>query len=384
VATRRRHPVLRGFGIAALILLGLLAAARIVLDPLVASRTRKALNSSPNQRATFSRVAVSVVHLSYKIEDLRIEKRLPGEGWAPFLTARSIDAGLYWSELVHGHLVGAISGDRPKLEIHVGATREDRPPSQLPEHIGEVLQRFTPFRLDRAEVRAGELLIVDDKVPKRPRLWFHDVQATLENFSTSNALGRGEPTVLALSATFQKTGKVSIFASADPLAKGLTFSGSAQLRGLDMRELGELLSATVDFTPEQGTLDMSARFEAADGRLSGGVRPIMRNAAVKQAKPGLGAKIKSALADAALAILSDRVPNRNAVATTVPIHGDLNEPDMPLWPTIIGVIRNAFVAGLADTLEGLPPKSGKSQDATNQARKPPATDSRSAAQGASQ
>jgi hypothetical protein len=376
----RRHPVLRGLGIAALILLGLLAAARIVLDPLVASRTRQALNSKPNVRGTFSRVAVSVVHLSYTIENLRVDKRLPGGEWASFITARTVEAGLYWTELVHGHLVGGILAQRPKIELHLGAEPKKQP-SQLPENIGALLQQFTPFRLDRVEVRGGEVLVVNDNVPQRPRLWFHDMEATLENFSTSNALGRGEPTVLALSSTLQRSGKLSIFASADPLAKGLTFSGSAQLRDLELRELGEYLSATTDFNPERGTLDMLARFQAVDGRLSGGVRPIARNASVKQAKPGLGAKIKSALADAALKILSDRVPNRNAVATTIPIHGNLDAPNTPIWPTIIGVVRNAFVAGLAESVEGLPPKGAK-ESAAAQARKP-ATSSRAEEGGAS-
>ena len=77
------------------------------------------------------------------------------------------------------------------------------------------------------------------------------------------------------------------------------------------------------------------------------------------AKPGLGARIKAALSDAALKILSDRVPGRNAVATTIPMEGDLTRPDTKLWPTIAGVIRNAFVSGLADSVDNLPPKEAK-------------------------
>ncbi|MFL5260841.1 MAG: DUF748 domain-containing protein [Anaeromyxobacteraceae bacterium] len=357
---RRRATALRALGIAALVLFVLLGAARLALDPLVASRTRNALNGSPDQRATFSGVSVSVLSLSYEIRDLAIEKRMPGLGWKPFFGARKAQAGLYWRELFHRHLVGGLRFDRPKLDLY--STSDSGKPknaARAPDDLGAVLQHFVPFRLDRVEVRDGEVLWVDAGAPGQPRLWFHGIEGTLENFATRAALSRGEPTVLALSGTLQRSGKVSIYASADPLAKGLTFAGTARVQGLELPELGELLAAKADFTPDRGTLDVNARFKAVDGHLTGGVRPLLRNAGVRQAKPGLGAKIKAALSDAALKILSDRVPGRNAVATTIPLEGDLTKPDTKLWPTIMGVVRNAFVSGLADSVDNLPPKESK-------------------------
>ena len=356
----RRHRVLRALGIAALVLLVLLGAARLALEPLVASRTRQALDEGPDQRASLGGVKVSVLSLSYEIRDLAIEKRSPGLGWKPFFSARRAQAGLYWRELLHGHLVGGLRLDRPKLDLHsTSDAGKPKSPSRAPDDLGDVLQHFVPFRLDRVEVRDGEVLWVDAATRGQPRLWFHGIEATLENFATRAALSRGEPTVLALSGTFQRTGKVSIYASADPLAKGLTFAGTARVQGLQLPELGALLAARAGFAPDRGTLDVNARFKAVDGHLTGGVRPVLRNAGLEQAKPGLGARIKAALADAALKILSDRVPGRNAVATTIPLEGDLTRPDTKLWPTIAGVIRNAFVSGLADSVDDLPPREAK-------------------------
>ena len=71
------------------------------------------------------------------------------------------------------------------------------------------------------------------------------------------------------------------------------------------------------------------------GVLTGGVKPILKNVKVKAADDKLGDKIKAALADVAVKILSDRVPGRNAVATIIPIHGDLKKPDVQLVPTIL-------------------------------------------------
>jgi hypothetical protein len=115
---------------------------------------------------------------------------------------------------------------------------------------------------------------------------------------------------------------------------------------------------------------MSLRFSAVDGQLTGGVRPIMKNAGTRAAAPGLGPKIKSALADASLEIFEDDIPGREAVATTIPISGRVDDPELQLVPTILGVVRNAFVRGLADSLAGLPPpKAEKREGVLDQARR---------------
>jgi hypothetical protein len=112
------------------------------------------------------------------------------------------------------------------------------------------------------------------------------------------------------------------------------------------------------------------KFRAEEGKLSGGIRPIVKGGGTRAAEPGLGPKLKSLLADAAISIFSDDVPGRDAVATTIPIEGTVDDPEAQLWPTVLGVVRNAFVRGLADSLAGLPPpKAGEKEGKLDQARR---------------
>jgi hypothetical protein len=370
---RRRHRVLRIVGLALVALLVALGAARLALEPLLARRIHAALESKEGMWGTFSRLEVSALGLSYALHDLRIDKVSPTGAREPYLTVRSLEAGLYWRELLHGHLVGTIRLDRPKLEIHATGGQGGKPRAGPPIDLARTLEGLVPFRLDRGEVRGGELLWVDERVPGHPELWFHGIEATLENFATRAALARGEPSTLAVSATLQRTGQVSLFASADPLAKGLTFAGQARIAELALTDLGELLAATSGVAPKKGTLDMNVVFKAVDGHLTGGIRPILHNPDVGQAKPGFGNRLKALLADAAIDVLSDRVPGRNAVATTIPLEGDIRDPDMQPWPTLLGVVRNAFVAGLGDSFANLPPPSAhREEKPREQARRPPA------------
>jgi hypothetical protein len=167
---------------------------------------------------------------------------------------------------------------------------------------------------------------------------------------------------MAARGTLQESGRLSFFVTADPLAKKLTFAGQGRLEGFRLAELGELLAAKQDVVPDKGKLDMSIRFRAVDGRLTGGVRPFLQDAGTRAAAPGLGPRLKSFLADASLEIFEDDVPGREAVATTIPISGRVDDPDLQLVPTILGVVRNAFVRGLADSVAGLPPPKAKEKE----------------------
>ena len=380
----------RLMGLLAIVAL-VLVAGRLALDPLAAWRTRHVLASLQGMRGRFSSVEVKLLDLSYAIHDLRIEKRTGGGASIPFLEVAEARFGLVGKELFHGHVVAHVDLERPKLNVlqasetkgpgetakpGVGAEAAARSAHEPGQEVHETpelakkLGELAPFRVDRVQVRNGEVLWIDAREPEKPRLWFHGIAATLENFATRPALSRGQPTVLAVRGTVQRTARASFFATADPLAKKLTFAGQGRVEGFQLAELGELLGAKEQVVPEKGVLDMSLRFRAEDGRLSGGVRPILKDASTRAAKPGLGAKIKSGLADASLHIFRDDVPGRQAVATTIPIEGRVDDPKMQLLPTILGVVQNAFVRGLADSLEGLPPPKAKQPEgAVTQARR---------------
>jgi hypothetical protein len=369
-----------------------LVAARLALDPLATWRTRRALAGLKGMNATFSDVEVKLLDLSYAIHDLRIEKRAGGGAALPFFAVRKAQFGLLGKELLHRHVVAHVDLDGPKLNLiqaddrkgpaeaakpgveaaEVAEKSAHEPGQEVHETpaLGKKLAALAPFRVDRVQVRRGEVLWIDAREPKKPRLWLHGVEATLENFATRPALARGEPTVLAGRGVIQRTGRVSLYATADPLAKKLTFAGQGRVEGLQLEELGELLAAKQAVVPDKGVLDMSLRFTAVNGALTGGLRPILKDAGTRAAAPGLGPKIKSALADASLEIFKDDIPGREAVATTIPLSGRVDDPELQLVPTILGVVRNAFVRGLADSLAGLPPpKAKKPEGILDQARR---------------
>ncbi|MFL5408272.1 MAG: DUF748 domain-containing protein [Myxococcales bacterium] len=338
----------------AVVLLG----ARLALNPFVAKHTKQVLASLKGYRGTFDDVSVSLWHLSYTIDGLKLVQ-VPAPPGAvekrPFFYAKRIEIGLHWRDLIHKReIVGSVELDQPKLNLIAGPSKEESQTKIVDPALGEKLKRLSALEVERIEVKRAEIAFTDDTASGSPSIWLHDLDGTVENLATRVGLSHGEPTTVAASGTLQKTGQVSVFLTADPLAKKLGFSGRAAVEGLALTDVGNFLVKKADLAPRSGSIDLFAEFDAHEGKIAGGVKPILRDVEVKPAKGGIGPALKAWIADAALDIFSDRVPGRNATAAVIPMEGTVSGPKPQVWATIWGVLRNAFVTGLEAGFTRLP------------------------------
>jgi hypothetical protein len=347
-------------------LLLLLLAARLALDPYAAWRTREALAGLEGYRGEFSSVSVSVLRLSYSVEGLKLvpEPRRGGETRVSF-RAKRIEIALAPGELVRRRVrVFRVELDEPKVEVRAagGGGGKKRWDAELRER----LSREPPRAYERIQVRRAEVGFSDES-SGTPAVRLRDVDLVVENAPTKLELANGEPTLLEASGTLQRTGRVSVFVTADPFTRRVSFAGRGAVEGLELRDLAGLLARKTDVLPEKGTVDVFARFLAREGRLSGAVKPVLKDVEVKPARPGTPA-LKAWLTDAALKI-SSRVPRRDAATGVIPIQGDLTDPKTDLWTTVWAVLRNAFAAGVESGLAEPTPE--KSPRPAPQARAPP-------------
>jgi hypothetical protein len=361
---RLRHRVLLVIAGAFVLLVG---AALVSAEPLARWATRRALAGLPGMRGTFESAHLRLSDLSYELRNVRLDKLDEKRNPRPFVRVKRARAGVYGRELLHGHFVGTVELESPRITLVESHARAERRTPKQAGGVAKHVQDVAPIRFDRIEVKDGEIVWIDEREHEDPVLRVHGIEATVENLATRAALARKEPTVFAMSGTLQRSGKLQVFATADPLAKALTFAGQATLRDLELREVGTLLDAKAEVRPRKGTIDLFARFQAKAGALTGGVRPFVRGLDLEAAEPGPGPKIKEWIGDAAFAIFKD---DRGHVATTIPIEGVVEGPQIQAVPTILGVLRNAFVRGLGRGLAGVPPpKAEKKEGVLDQARR---------------
>ncbi len=356
---------------------GLLAGiVRLVVDPLLGTFTQKALNSLPGYEGSFSRVHLGIFTLHYFIKDVKLVKEGPDEASAPLVYAREINARLLWSELLHFRLAAEANIDHLKATVvaepgPAKPTPDKKPSVGIPD-VAAMLRKVIPLRIERVEVRDSEFLLIDPTevgVPKRSaELWIHHIEATAENIGTRRDLLKGQPSLLALHAEIQRSGKLTVFVTADPLADKLNFSGQASLQDLKLAELYGFLASKTGVQSPEGTVDVFVSFRCKDGVIDGAIKPELKNAHLEAAESNLGDEIKARWGNAALDLTSDRVPGRNATVAIVPIKGRITDPKAEVWPTVLTVVRNAYVSGISSGFSHLPlATADKSQGPVKQA-----------------
>lgn len=356
-----------------LIALGALAVlavlVRLLLDPIATRATRKGLDGMEGFRGDFERVHVTLFGPGYTITHLKLIEE-PGGSWkTPVFYADSVHVGVAWRQLLHGKIVAAARIVEPKIAVIERPGPEKPKTKKAAPDLSKQLQGVLPMELARIEIVRGEILYRDLTEPRHPELWVHKLEVAAENLPTRAKMAGGRPTTLTASGLVGKSGDLTLFVSADPFASPLGFGGRFELVGLRVAELHDFIAPKTELQTPKGTLDLFAEFTAKNGRIHGGVKPVLKNVEVRPAKPGVVAKVKAWFADEAVEVASDRVPGRNAVATVAPIEGRLADPDVQLWPAIFGVVRNAFVEGLASGFAHLPPpKAQEKQGVLAQAK----------------
>jgi hypothetical protein len=238
-----------------------------------------------------------------------------------------------------------------------------RGPESPPEvvDLATELHRITPLQVDHVDILDGQVAFVDTSRKERPELWLHDLQLSAENLTTRVPLAEGRPVLLTATATLGHSGKVSIFITAAPFETGLTFSGRAAVVGLQTAELYRFIAPATDMQAPRGTIDLFVEFDCRNGELTGGVKPVLKNLEIRPDDKNPWTILKAWATDVAIHIFSDRLRQRNAIATVLPIKGTLTAPEAQLWPTIFGVMRNAFVEGLTSGYAFLPPATAKTK-----------------------
>jgi hypothetical protein len=323
----------------------------LVRQPLTRFATHRALGAIPGWQADAADAHLSFFPLVYSVSRLHF---VPEDRSLPILYIERADTGLFWGDLLRGRLNSWANLERVKMTFFL-----------IPIHIPDLaamLQKVMPLAIARVQCKHGEVTVAfrhsrsaDPEKPEGdgPQLWFHDLEATVEGLATRPEL---EPhaTTLALRSTMARTGNLSAFVTVDLLTPGaITFSGQLELDRLHLADLDSVLAPSG--LKLGGTFDLKARFGVDHGKLTGALEPVLKHGFVEALGGELGRKLQLALADDGIQLLSDRVPGRDALVTIIPLHGELNRPRLDVWAAVSGVLRNAFVVGLSESLQKLPP-----------------------------
>lgn len=343
---RKRTWVLASFATLVLALVGL----RVALPGIVKSYVNRHLADMGEYTGQVRDVDLGILRGAYTVNGLEIVKRDSKET-APFAVMDHMDVSLQWSGLLHRELVGEIVMQQPRLNMVQAETDRD---TQLGTGVNwpAEVRKFFPFRFNRVEVRDGTATFRAPGIDTDESLTVQQLQVLLrdltnvEERSTRAFAGlRADGRVMG-NAPIQLTGRF------DPNAATPAFDLNLSLEDAELVNVNPWLRRFLNVDAQRGTFSMYTEIAASDGRFEGYVKPILVEPDifdVKEPASGPFQRAWEALVGVGAKLLKN--PEKNQVATQIPLSGQIEDPSADLVSTIVNLFRNAFVYGFSHSLD---------------------------------
>ncbi len=363
-----RRGLFLGLGIFAIVIF----VMWLMINPVADYFARRAFDNLQGYKGTYKDVSIGVIPPQAEITNLELIKDPSTEGGEFIIFTERAQLNVLWKKLFKGALVMRVNIDHPKLTIiqepippkPPKPPEVKKPPPKIPD-VKEQLKKAPPARIDHIEVNNAEIIFVDATERSKPRFWIHDMGVRIQNIATREKLAKGVPTTVSANGVVQKSGDLRFFLTANPWEKGLSFSGETELKGLALPDLYEFATAKADIKPIRGTFDLFTSFNAKGNEITGGIKPVLHNVDVAPEDSTFLNQLKSTVVNVTVSVLSgspDQPEEGEKLATIIPIKGTVTDPNPQIVPTVLGIIRNAFVEGLQVGFQNLPPPTAPKKE----------------------
>ncbi|AVD82123.1 hypothetical protein C4Q28_08025 [Pseudomonas sp. SWI6] len=342
MTARYRWPLV---GLASLLVL--LAALHLALPYLVRDYLNEKLADMGDYRGQVSDVDLAWWRGAYQINGLKIVKTT-GKVPVPLLDAPLIDLSVSWRSLWYDRAVVAeVTFVRPELNFVDGGNKQSSQTGQGTDWRQQ-LEKLLPITLN--EVRIEDATLNFHNFNSRPPV---DLKATQLNVkvlnltNVRNEKGRRDARFDG-SARLLGDARVESRATFDPFSDFDNFEFRLRATGIELRRLNDFASAYGKFDFNAGHGDLVIEAQASDGRLSGYIKPLLRDVDVfdwqqdvENKNKGWFRSIWEVLVGASETVLKNQP--KNQFATRVELSGSVHKQDVSAFEAFLQILRNGFI-----------------------------------------
>ncbi|AGZ36447.1 MULTISPECIES: DUF748 domain-containing protein [Pseudomonas] len=342
MTARYRWPLV---GLASLLVL--LAALHLALPYLVRDYLNEKLADMGDYRGQVSDVDLAWWRGAYQINGLKIVKTT-GKVPVPLLDAPLIDLSVSWRSLWYDRAVVAeVTFVRPELNFVDGGNKQSSQTGQGTDWRQQ-LEKLLPITLN--EVRIEDATLNFHNFNSRPPV---DLKATQLNAkvlnltNVRNEKGRRDARFDG-SARLLGDARVESRATFDPFSDFDNFEFRLRATGIELRRLNDFASAYGKFDFNAGHGDLVIEAQASDGRLSGYIKPLLRDVDVfdwqqdvENKNKGWFRSIWEVLVGASETVLKNQP--KNQFATRVELSGSVHKQDVSAFEAFLQILRNGFI-----------------------------------------
>lgn len=309
------------------------------LEPIVLRRVNRALATLDGMYGRVDDIHIHLYRGAYQIDSLVIFDEERDD--VPFFAADIIDISLEWGALFKGRVVGDIHFERPILNlISDGEEVEDGEDVDF----ARVLDELMPININTFTIHNGEVHYLDPTASPNVDMYFKDLNVHATNLGNVNKDNKALPSAVTISAITIGGGLINGHVDLNILKTKPDFDAVIEMDQVDLTALNEFTEAYANFNFEGGQLYASTEIAMKNGVFEGYLKPVFENVKVIDLQDENSSFLRKAwevVVGGAFKLFEN--PKEEQVATRIPFEGDTNDTNVRVLPTIVNVLRNAFI-----------------------------------------
>ena len=350
---RERRSRWRRLMIPAVVLVGLLVAARVALPSIVRWYVNRTLDQNALYQGEIGKIEIHLWRGAYSIRDVRLSK-VTGSIPVPLFAAKRVDLAIQWDAIFHGSLVSRVAMEEPELNfVDAGEPSKGQTGGEA-SWLG-VLRDLVPFRINRVLIHEGSVHFRAYHKSEPVDVYLSRVEGSVENLT--NIYAETDPLIATVKATAlaMDQAKLELEVKLDPFSYYPTFELALRLLGLDVTKTNSLARSYGAFDFEHGYFSLVVELKSDEGLLHGYIKPLFRQLKVLSLEKDIRDKnVLELFWEALLEVTTEVFRNqpKDQLATLIPVGGELKSPETDLFQTLANLLRNAFVRAYLPRLEG--------------------------------
>lgn len=322
----------------------LLIIARLLLPYFVLRYVNKTLADMGSYTGHVEDIDIQLIRGAYQLDGLRIRK-LNGKIKEPFIYIPKTDLSVEWKSLFKGKLVSEVECYEPEINF---AFSESAASSQTGADVDwtAYLKKLLPISINRFAVINGKVNLTSLITQPRADLTIQKFQGEIRNIRNVEDKDNRLPSPVVASGDVPGYGGTMNFSANMNLLKVTPdFDYKLRFSELQLVKLNPLAKAYANLDFERGTVSVYSEMAMLNSKLNGYLKPLTKGMQIfklnEHEHRSVGRFFTELLAQAGTAVLKNQ--KHDQVATRIPLSGTIDNIETFTWPTIFGVLRNAYI-----------------------------------------
>ena len=289
-------------------------------------------------------IDIQLIRGAYQLDSLRIRK-VNGKIKEPFIFIPKTDLSVEWKSLFKGKLVSEVECYEPEINF---AFSESESSNQTGADVDwtAYLKKLLPIAINRFAVINGKVNLTSLVTQPRADLSLQRFHGEIRNIRNVEDKGKLLPSPVVASGDVPGYGgKMSFTADMNLLKVVPDFNYDLRFTDVKLVKLNALAReyANIDFN--RGTISVYSEMAMLNKKLNGYLKPLTKDMQIFKLNEHKGRSVGRFFTELLAQVGTDVLKNqkKDQVATRIPLNGTVDNVETAIWPTIFGLLRNAYV-----------------------------------------